>query len=38
VPALNKLLLDAGIGRINLPAGGPPGGARRPPEDHDGDR
>ena len=38
VPALNKLLLDAGIGRINLPAGGPAGGARRPPEDHDRDR
>ena len=38
VPALNKLLFDAGIGRINLQAGGPGGAARRPPEDNDGDR
>ena len=32
VPALNKLLLEAGMGRINLPMGGP-GGGPRPPED-----
>ena len=38
VPALNKLLFDAGIGRINLQAGGPGGAARRPPEDNNGDR
>ena len=38
VPALNKLLLDAGIGRINLPAGGAAGGARRPPEGSDQNR
>jgi hypothetical protein len=33
VPALNKLLFEAGVGRINLQAGGPGGGGRRPPED-----
>ena len=38
VPALNKLLFDAGIGRINLQAAGPVGGGRRPPEDNDSDR
>ena len=38
VPALNKLLFDAGIGRINLQTGGPGGGGRRPPEGHDGDQ
>ena len=32
VPALNKLLFEAGVGRINLQAGGPGGGGRRPPE------
>ena len=37
VPALNKLLFGAGIGRINLQAGGR-GGGRRPPEDGDPDR
>ena len=33
VPALNKLLLEAGIGRINVQTGGPGGGGRRPPEE-----
>jgi photosystem II stability/assembly factor-like uncharacterized protein len=37
VPALNKLLFDAGIGRINLQGGGPGGGGRRPPEDQQPD-
>ncbi len=32
VPALNKLLLEAGIGRIDLSASGPGGGGRLPPE------
>ncbi len=33
VPALNKVLFEAGIGRINLERGGPGGGAARPPTD-----
>jgi photosystem II stability/assembly factor-like uncharacterized protein len=37
VPALNKLLFDAGIGRINLQGAGGPGGGRRPPEDQEPD-
>jgi hypothetical protein len=38
VPALNKMLFDAGIGRINLQAGAPGAGGRRPPEDNDAGR
>lgn len=37
VPALNKMLLDTGIGRINVERGGP-GGGPRPPEDDHSDR
>jgi len=37
VPALNKMLLDAGVGRINVQGGGP-GGGRRPPEDEGDER
>ena len=33
VPALNKMLLEAGIGRISVQGGGPGGGGRRPPEE-----
>jgi len=33
LPALNKMLLDAGIGRISVQGAGPGGGGRRPPED-----
>jgi ABC-type transporter Mla subunit MlaD len=35
VPALNKLLLEAGVGRINLQAGDLGGAGRRPPEGDD---
>ncbi len=35
VPALNKLLLEAGVGRIDVSAAGPGGGGRRPPEGDD---
>ena len=38
VPALNKMLFEAGVGRINLQAGGPGGLGRRPPEDDDSGR
>ena len=33
VPALNKMLLEAGIGRISAQGGGTGGGGRRPPEE-----